>query len=132
MERAKIAGHQNPQTLWFFVSFVVKFLEQPFLALQIPERPDIRQGESKAVLIFISDRPKRKATVFEAQAAAIPVISSLRCPVLQQIELAIEADIRCRAPSSLGWAAISKLRTNLIEERRHARRLVKDVRDASG
>src|SRR5262249_24552515 len=113
-----------------FVFFVVRISEQAFLALQIAEGADVGQGKSEAVLVFIADRFEGETPVFEADAAAIPVVSGLHGCVLKYIELAVETDVRVGAPPSLGWTAIAELSAELIKQRLHAGRLAEDVGNA--
>src|SRR2546430_2389689 len=110
----------------------LKLSEQPFLALQVAKRSYVGQRKSEAVLVLIADRTQREAPVFKVQAAAVPVVRGLGRRVLQQVEFAVKADVGGSAPASLGGAAIAKLGAQLVKQRRHARRLIENVRDACG
>ena len=53
---------------------VTAALEELVLPLEIPERANVREGQRKAELVFIAHRSQRKAAIFHADAAAIPVV----------------------------------------------------------
>src|SRR5262249_47501405 len=76
-------------------------------------------------------RGQEEAAIFKAQAAAIPVVGSLACTVLQKIEFEINAGVDGRAPSPLGWAAVAQKGPRLVKFQGHAgQRLVKASRYA--
>src|SRR5947209_10555315 len=105
-------------------------LEQPLLPLQIAERPNVCQGEGEAILVFVTHRSEREAAVFKADAAAVPVIGGLGGGVLQQIELAVKANVCRGAPAVFCRAAIAKLCAYLIKQGRHAGGLMKNMGSA--
>src|SRR6267378_1186562 len=94
-------------------------LEQSFLPLQVAKRPDVGEGKSKSILVFIADdRAQRKTPVFKTYAATIPVVGCLCGGILHQVELAIKSHVGCGAPAFLAGTAVTEKRAELVENRR--------------
>src|SRR5205085_8200552 len=68
-----------------------------------------------AELVLIAHIAERIAAILSADAAAIPIVSSLKRAILQEIEVGIEADPCRRTPAGLVRTAISAQKTELIE-----------------
>ena len=89
--------------------------EQLFLAAEISERADVGQREIEAELVFVADRSQGKAAVFDAQAAAVPVVGGLHRRILQKAQIGVEAQVGRSTESTLVGLPVAEQHTELIE-----------------
>src|SRR5579864_3137966 len=89
--------------------------EQTLSAPEIPESANVCQREGKPELILVANVRQRKPAVFEVHAAAVPVISELRRPVLHLIEIDVESQIHCPAESAFVQGPVSEDSAKLIK-----------------
>src|SRR4030095_12772793 len=79
--------------------------EESFLPSQVPEGADVRQAEGEAKLVLVTDRAERETAIFEAEAAAVPVVGGLDGTVLQKAPVCVESKAgSSRKPSLVGIA----------------------------
>lgn len=83
-------------------------LIQTFLATHGSKAADVGQGQRKAEFIFVSNIPERKAAIFHANSAAVPVVAHLGGGILQEPELVIEADATGGSETGLVGVAVAE------------------------
>src|SRR5437763_2001421 len=89
--------------------------EQPLSAPQVAECSHIRQCKRKTKLVFIAYVRQRKPTVFQIDAAAVPVVSELSRSVLHLIHVRVDSQVEGPAESTLVDAAITEHGPELVK-----------------
>ena len=87
--------------------------EQPFLLLQIADRPDIRDRKRNEILILVSSA-EIEAADLKAQAAAICVVRHLGDAEIHARKANVVYRLERRIPSLPIWIAIANCETELV------------------
>src|SRR5450631_265847 len=90
-------------------------LVEPLLPSEVAEGSHVRQRKRETVLIFVAHRSERKAAVFQAQAATVPVVTRLRRRVLQRPGVRVKTEAAGGAQPSFVELAVAKQHAELVE-----------------
>ena len=90
-------------------------LVEALLAFEVSKGGYIGQREGETELIFVSDQAQGEAAIFDAEAAAIPVVGGLRGGVLEESLVEVEAEAARAAEAALLRLAVAEQDAELVK-----------------
>src|SRR5882762_3241960 len=90
-------------------------LVEALLPSEVAEGSHICQRKRETILILVAHRSQRKAPVFQAQAATVPVVTGLRRRILQRTMVRVKAEAAGGTEAPLVELTVAKQHAQLVE-----------------